>query len=370
MIGQAINRRNWIRQATILGAASTLTGTFIQAESAEQAPQAAMIKLSGNENPYGPSDNAREAMTGCFKISNRYPFGDARALQGKVAQRFDLSEQRVLLGAGSSHILEVLGRWVADQGLPLVHSAPTFDILPTFVGRHGGEVHTVPMTGTFDYDLEGLIKASANHTGVVYLVNPNNPTGTKIPRKELLAFCREVTRNAYLILDEAYIEYISDDESLVSVLGEFPRLIIVRTFSKIFGLAGMRIGYLLGGQEIVSQLKDLSIWSYHSMNALGIAAASASLADMPFVKQSRSRNQAVKKETLKGLAKLAIRPANAAANFVFFPIPGNKDLQALMLAKGIRIGQLSWQEKLHARVTIGTHEEMNQFVKSITEIYA
>ncbi len=364
------NRRKWLKQISALGAASILTTPLFSNFGAYNKDiKTEFIKLSSNENPYGPSKKAQQAILNNMGITNRYPFDLTHDLEDELTTKNGLDMGMVLLGAGSSELLQTLGHWIVSNALRLTYSTPTFEILPNYVKRLKGQVDSVNMTSQFEYDLEKLLVNSSRNPGVVYLVNPNNPTGTKIPKSELLAFLKEVTKHSYLILDEAYIEYVSDSESLVTEIELNPKLIVLRTFSKIYGLAGLRVGYLLGHPSLINELKDISIWGSHSLNVEGIMAARVSLNDQQFIEESRSNNEEIKKTTISTLKEVGIIPYQSSTNFIFFPIPNNDDLRAILALEKISIGQIKIKETNYARVTIGTSHEMKILIKHISKIY-
>jgi len=363
------NRRDWIKQVTAFGAGSLLMTPALSNGWPVPVSDRGLIKLSSNENPYGPSKKAQLALLKYTGINNRYPFDLVTDLEEALAAKNGLKKSSVLLGAGSSELLQSLGLWIIYEKLPLTYSSPTFEILPRFIQRLNGEVQAVHMTKHFLYDMEKILATSSEKPGAVYLVNPNNPTGTKIPKTDLINFCREVTKHSYLILDEAYIEYVSDNESLVTEITYNPKLIVLRTFSKIYGLAGLRMGYLLAHASLINELKSFCIWGNHSLNAAGIISAKESLNDQKFVEESRSNNKAVKELTTNALRALNIIPYPSETNFIFFPIPRGIDLRSMLASQNISIGQLKIKSTSYARVTIGTKNEMNQFIKHLYNIY-
>ncbi|WP_416864780.1 MAG: pyridoxal phosphate-dependent aminotransferase [Imperialibacter sp.] len=366
------NRRNWIKQVSILGATSLFLTPAALGNELVPRPKdidSEFIRLNRNENPYGPSKKAQQAILNHIGSTNRYPFDLANDLANAIAAKYGVDRQMIHLGAGSSELLQTLGFWIIKQALPLTYCTPTFEILPSFVQRLNGQVQSVPMLQQFKYDLDHLLSRCARIPGVVYLVNPNNPTGSKIEKNDLLTFCQEVTKHSYLILDEAYTEYVSDDSSLITQINHNPKLIVVRTFSKIYGLAGSRIGYLMGHASLIEKLKDLSVWDNHSLNGAGIMAAMESIDDHQFVKESRLKNNSVKESTIKALTDLDIIPFASATNFIFLPTPNNDDLRSILEYKKITIGQLKIKETNYARISIGTNDEMSKLIKCLTEVY-
>ena len=205
--------------------------------------------------------------------------------------------------------------------------------------------------------------------GIIYLVNPNNPTGIKTSSKALRSFCERASAHSHIIVDEAYIEYIGMQESLADMIRSNERIIIVRTFSKIYGLAGLRIGYLMAHPDTINKLKPLRIWNNDSLSIAGIAAARASLEDQNFVRESLEKNEMIRSSTIQSLRELDIQPYESNTNFIFFKIPGNKDLASLLKKHNMLVGQKKIDGENYARITIGTKEEMNTFINYITNIF-
>lgn len=352
----------------MVSASSLLVEPTLGAQHVIPQQNLPFVKLSSNENPYGPSKKVLKVISSELNSANRYPFVHANELSERLVSKNNLASDQVLLGAGSSQLLEWLSFWIVEKQLTLVYSKPTFEILPNLVQSLGGQIESIPMSEGFEYDLDRLLEAAQKTKGVVYLVNPNNPTGTKIPKNKLKSFCEEISRHSFLILDEAYIEYLSDDESILNSIRDNPKLIVVRTFSKVYGLAGLRVGYLMSNANIVSQLKEFSVWANHSLNNVGISAAMASLDDQHFINESRSKNNRSRNQTLNSLSELKITPYPSHTNFIFFPTPENMDLRSLLAEQGVGIGQVKFENQVYARVTIGIQEEMSFLIKSLTKI--
>ncbi|MEQ8626786.1 histidinol-phosphate transaminase [Ekhidna sp.] len=365
-----ISRRKWMGQMTALIASSTLiVPNLAYGTETEANPTTNLIKLSGNENPYGPSQKALEAIKKSLSLGNRYPFGEASALHDQLAKQMSVNSKQLLLGSGSSQLLQLLAHWAVIQKYPVTYPSPTFDILPNQVKALGGIVNEIKMEDGFRYDLDQIGKQARKTPGIIYLVNPNNPTGIKTSAQALRNFCKTATAHSYVIIDEAYIEYVGEQDSLVNMIHDNERIIIVRTFSKVYGLAGLRIGYLMAHAKTINKLKPLRIWNNDSLSMTGIAAARASLDDPAFIRESLNKNKTIRDTTVKKLVNLGIQPYASDTNFIFFRIPENKDLASLLKKRKMLIGQKEIGGINYARVTIGTKEEMNTFINHITNIY-
>ncbi|WP_370086440.1 histidinol-phosphate transaminase [Ekhidna sp.] len=362
-----ISRRKWMGQMTLLIASPAIASNLLHSTTSSVKPD--LIKLSGNENPYGPSPKALVAIREMATMGNRYPFGEAELLHNQLASQMSVSSDQLLLGSGSSQLLQLLAHWIVLMKYPVTYASPTFDILPSQVRQLGGQVNEIKMNDDFQYDLNQIGEKAKGNPGIIYLVNPNNPTGIKTSAQELKNFCKQESKHSYIIVDEAYIEYIGLEESLVDMIHNNEKIIIVRTFSKIYGLAGLRIGYLMAHANTINKLKPLRIWNNDSLSIAGIAAAKASLEDDVFVRESLNKNQTIRATTIESLRYLGIHPYKSHTNFIFFKIPGNKDLGSLLKKHNMLVGQKKVNDRNYARVTIGTKEEMNIFIKHITNIY-
>lgn len=329
------------------------------------------VKLSANENPYGPSKLAQEAIRKHIVNGNRYPNELRNQLTEQLAECESLDKSNILLGAGSSDLLQLLACWCVHENKSLHTSKLTFDILPGFVKRFSGHVLEAEQTEDKGFDLV-KIEANANENpGLVYLVNPNNPTGSKLNYNELLAFCKRVSRHSFVIVDEAYIEYVDGNESVSHLIRSNDRIIVVRTFSKIHGLAGLRVGYLLGHSEVVQLLKKYQVWSGANLNVLGMAAAQASLTDSEFLNEARKKNEENRSYTHTALKRLGRYCVEPNANFIWFDC-GNRDgtqLSHVFAQNNIIVGAGTVDGSTWMRVTIGKEETMQRFIKVAKSIW-
>ncbi len=357
-----INRRAWLKQSTLLSA-GLLSARQSAGWSALEADTSERIKLSGNENPYGPFPSALKAMKQKLSAGNRYAMNQADEFKSELAAAHGLHRDNILLGAGSSQLLHLIGNWVVHTNRDLIFSSPTFEILPDYVTRLDGSAIKIPVTAGFTQDLKAIRNAIAGDRSVVYLVNPNNPTGVAIDKQALQSFCQEISKKNTIILDEAYIEYLGESESLISWVVDNPNILVLRTFSKVYGLAGMRIGYLAGHADVIDRLKKYQIWRSDSLTITGIVAAHASMEDTSSITNTLALNDETRGFTVSTLKELNIACCPSSTNFIFFPIPGDIDLRGALLKSNILIGQLSYNKRRYARVTIGKMWEMQRFLE-------
>lgn len=362
---QTTNRRHWIKQASL-----AIAGIGFATESFGHAPKmmppGPNIRLSANENPYGPSPFARKAMTDMVTLSNRYPFSD---LTGQVRERIrkehQLDKEHVLLGAGSSEILGLVAQLAASRQGNAVSANPTFGIWWTAAQRGGLNITKVPLTAGKGHDLPAMLAAINSDTRLVYVCNPNNPTGTITETMALKEFITTVSQQTMVLLDEAYIEYC-DEPSLASMVASNKNIIVAKTFSKIYGMAGARIGYALAHPETIRQLGQFQPWENAGASRVSLAGALASLDDTAFVSDSKKWNAGAREYTRKELEKLNIRTIPSHANFLYLSVNDYpQDYHARLAANHILGGRMVEEEGRWARITIGTGEEMKAYIRAL-----
>ncbi|WP_286755366.1 histidinol-phosphate transaminase [Roseivirga sp. UBA838] len=364
-IQQSINRRDWLGTALTMGG-SLLLSPYLSKEFLRQNDAETVIKLNANENPYGPPKSVLDSIRHFDGELFRYQGIYANNLREQLASFHGLESQMIMLGAGSSVLLQLLGHYVQQKSATLHYCSPTFNILPDTLKKAGGKLNSLPLTTDYKFDLAALKEADET-PGAIYLVNPNNPTGTFYERTEMELFCKSINSKTLIILDEAYIEYAGDGQSLVGLLKQMPNLIIVRTFSKIYGMAGLRMGYLMASAAIIRQLQQLVPWPNHDLSTLSLVAAGNALQSSSFVQTTRTTNARVMQSTIKALESLGYRCSPSVANFVYFNTKG-KNLRAALEGYGVQIGQLDYENQTFARVTVGKEQEMERFVQCLQKL--
>lgn len=330
------------------------------------------LRLGANENPYGPSLAAREAMKNYILEGNRYPFALAQELIEMLTDRNDLGENQVLLGAGSSELLLNAASWALEAGLPVVSADPVFPIFGRYVERFGGAVTHVPLNAKKEHDLPSMLKATQETPGIVYIVNPNNPTGTLLDRQKLLDFVTEASKSSYVLLDEAYTEFVDPNygNSLMKEVSNNPKLIVLRTFSKVFGIAGMRMGYAMAHPETLRKFSSYQIWPNASANAAAIGAAIACLEDHAFVNMTIEKNAVAKQHVYDTLDQMNIRYIPSYTNFMIFDLKGYAgQFKSDMAKQNILLQQVKESDELWCRLSIGKLEEMTQFTKKLKQLW-
>ena len=243
-----------------------------------------LIRLGSNENPHGPSTLAKQAMIDAVGISNRYQWDMNALLKTEIAKMTGHTKDHVALGAGSSELLGVVSLWAAYKKGNVVASEPTFKLWMPAARRMGLSTKLVPLTSTKHNDLNGLMNAMDQETKMVYLCNPNNPTGTVSPTSDLENFIKKVASTTIVLLDEAYTDYY-DTPSMSKMIDVYPNLVIAKTFSKTFGMAGARVGYVLAHPNTIKALNEFQAWANAGPSAVSmkgaLAATAATRGDTP-----------------------------------------------------------------------------------------
>ena len=333
--------------------ASTLTGATFQSN---------MIRLGSNENPHGPSTLAKQAMIDAVGISNRYQWDMNGELKTEIAKMTGHTKDHVALGAGSSELLGIVSLWAAFKKGNVVASEPTFKLWMPAARRMGLPTKLVPLTETKHNDLNGLMNAMDDQTRMVYLCNPNNPTGTVSPTSVLEEFIKKVASTTIVLLDEAYTDYY-DTPSMSKMIDAYPNLVIAKTFSKTFGMAGARVGYVLAHPNTIKQLNEFQAWANAGPSAVSMQGALAAIKDKAFVTYCKQENIKAKDILYKGFDALGIKHIKSFTSFVYFDTATyKKDVPALLLANQITGARSFEQNSSWLRISIGTVAEMEKVV--------
>ena len=321
-----------------------------------------MIRLGSNENPHGPSTLAKQAMIDAVGISNRYQWDMNALLKTEIAKMTGHTKDHVALGAGSSELLGVVSLWAAYKKGNVVASEPTFKLWMPAARRMGLPTKLVPLTSTKHNDLNGLMNAMDQDTKMVYLCNPNNPTGTVNPTSDLENFIKKVASTTIVLLDEAYTDYY-DTPSMAKMIDAYPNLVIAKTFSKTFGMAGARVGYVLAHPNTIKDLNEFQAWANAGPSAVSMQGALAAIKDKEFVAYCKQENIKAKDILYQGFDALGIKHIKSFTSFVYFDTATyKKDIPALLLANQI-IGARSFEENSSwLRISIGTVAEMEKVV--------
>lgn len=327
-----------------------------------------IIKLASNENPLGISPKAEEAMHAALADIARYPDGNSFALRDAVSIKFGLSPEQLVFGNGSNDILELAARAFLAPGAEAIYSQHAFAVYALVTQAVGATGVVVPAKD-FGHDLSAMLAAINSSTRMVFIANPNNPTGTLIHKEVLLSFLRQVPEHVLVVLDEAYDEYLPDNLKSESVnwLNEFKNLVVSRTFSKAYGLAGLRIGFGMAATEVADIMNRVR--QPFNVNSVAQAAAVASLADDAFVARSYALNQAGMLQITRGLTILGLEFIPSFGNFVSFRIDGATAMYRRLLEHGVIVRPIaSYEMPDYLRVSIGLFAENARFLEVLEKI--
>ena len=329
-----------------------------------------IIRLSANENSYGPSPKAFQAITDSFGLACRYPDEHNNVLIDKLAKLNGVNHDQILLGDGSGEILKLCAEtFTGPQKGKLVAADPTFEAILNNASANGAEVVKVPLTGNFQHDLPKMLESAK--AGLIYVCNPNNPTASITPKDELRDFIATTPPQTMILVDEAYFHYADspDYESVIALVKDHPNLIVSRTFSKIYGMAGLRCGYCVAQKETIDRLRRNQMWD--SVNCMALAAATASLDDLDHVPNGQRLNREAKTFVTSELDKMGYEQIPSQANFIMFDCkrPVAPLIQAMKQRK-VHVGRLFPALPNHMRLTIGKKTEMESFVSAFKQVTA
>lgn len=366
-------RRQWLKRtaaaASVLPVVSWYNGLESLATPNSIQDQPA-IRLNSNENPYGPGPMARKAILDALSEANRYPRNAIKALTEAIAAREGVTTEHIFITAGSTELLGLAGLAYGLPGGELVSCDPTFDFLLLYAERIGCEWKRTPLTNEQQFDLNALSAQTGKNTRLIFICNPNNPTGVEIPTTALRDFCISHSRDYSIFIDEAYIELSPNgrNSSMVSLIKANPNIIIGRTFSKIFGLAGMRIGYAVAHPSTIRKLENFHIGRMISVSNLAAAAAHASLQDNEFENLCRQKIIAERISLMDFFKSKNIHYLHSAGNFLCFENSRFPDRPLKLMEKENILVRDYRHFPDWTRVSIGTTEDMNAF-KAAVEKY-
>ncbi len=327
-----------------------------------------IIKLASNENPLGPSRRAVAAMRNALGKAHLYPDGSAFHLKQKLATHLGVTTSNLVLGNGSNEVLEMVGHAMLRPGTGAVVSQYCFAVYPIVTALSGAALTVVPARN-HGHDLDAMLAAIRDDTRVVFVANPNNPTGTTASPAQLESFIQAVPSHVLIVLDEAYIEFLDGALDLLPGIrdGSRPNLLLVRTFSKIHGLAGIRLGYGIGHPDLIAQLEKVR--EPFNVNAVAQAGAVAALDDQSHAARTRKNNQRGLKLYSKTLKKLGLEYVPSTANFVLVRVgDGLKVFSGLQKLGVITRPMAGYQLPEWIRISIGTSEENERCLAALTQV--
>jgi len=328
-----------------------------------------IVKLASNENPLGPSPKAIQAISSELDDLTRYPDGNGFHLKTALAKKLGVKTEQVTLGNGSNDVLDLIARAYAEPGREVIFSQYAFAVYPIATQAVNATAVMTPALN-WGHDLDAMLGAITDKTSLIFIANPNNPTGTVLSKAELVAFLSKVPERVIVVLDEAYIEYNQDPEfpDGISLLKEYPNLIVTRTFSKAWGLAGLRVGYAVAGADVSDVLNRVR--HPFNVNSLALAAACAALTDQDYLQKSIAMNAAGMCQLEEAFDRLGYDYIPSKGNFVCFDAKqSGVEMYQELLKQGVIVRPVSnYGMPNHLRVSVGLPEENQRFIDVLESI--
>ena len=328
--------------------------------------ESTIVKLASNENPLGVSPKAAQAMRAILDGLARYPDGNGFELKRALARRFGVALDSIVLGNGSNDVLELVALAFLGPGRAAVYSQHAFAVYPLATQARGARRIVVPAMD-YGHDLEAMARAVDDETCVVWIANPNNPTGTLAPPEALEALVRRVPERVIVVIDEAYNEYLPADlrTDTVKWIKRHPNLVVTRTFSKAYGLAGLRVGYALAHPSVADVMNRVR--QPFNVNSIALEAAAAALEDMEFVARSFAGNLQGMRQLREGAERLGLSFIPSYANFLTIRVGKAQEIYKRLLRRGVIVRPVGGGYELpeHLRVTVGTEEENERFLSAL-----
>lgn len=367
-----INRRQWLQKSAIATSLLTL-GCRTNFELAAAKPfqnsliNTSPLPLHWNENPFGPSEKAVQAVTAVMTKANRYPDDMVAELKGILANKYAVENEQVLLTNGSTEILGLVGQQVGFDKGEIVMPSPSFPTMAMFAADSAATIKKVPLDKSNRIDLDQTLAAISEQTKVVFICNPNNPTSTEVDNAALKAFCRAVPKKVLVFVDEAYIEYskLGAAGSMIPLVNELPNLMVCRTFSKAYGMAGLRLGYAISSKAHIDALKSRYVGAEFATGWPALVAAKATMEDIDFMTNGIQKNQEGRDILYKAFDKWGVAYSPSATNFLYVESKYFvSDVRAKLKTENILITK--WPDMVdHIRVSISEPSHMSQFVEVV-----
>jgi len=364
-----VTRRNFFRNVAAGAAATAALPALAELAFSELVPASRAsepgepIILSRNENAYGPSQKVIASMQEAVGFANRYPDPAVSALHERIAKSHSIKPEQLVLGCGSGEILNIAAAAFLGPGKKLITGLPTFESIGRSAKTLGAEVAEVPLTKSYSHDLEAMLARVDASTGLIYICNPNNPTGSLTPRKDLEAFIRKLPATTTILLDEAYHHFVPatpDYASFIDKPMNDDRVIVARTFSKVFGLAGIRVGYAVGAPEKMHALADRRL--KEGINAIGAHCALVAYDDLDYVQMSAKRNARDRQEFFNQAKARKLQGIDSYTNFAMLQTRRPAlDVIAHFRKNNVEIARLFPSMNTFVRVSFGTPPEMKEF---------
>ena len=323
-----------------------------------------VIKLASNENPLGVSKKVQEAIKSAITQIGRYPDGNGYYLKDSLAKKLPVSVKSITLGNGSNDILELIPRaYVCSKDDEVIFSQYAFVVYPLVTKAIGAKAIVTP-ANDFGHDLNAMYEAITDKTKVIFIANPNNPTGTLLSNEEIYNFLKKVSNEIIVVLDQAYIEYLDVEDVYIDWLKDFPNLVITRSFSKAYGLAGLRVGYSISSEEIADYLNRIR--QPFNVNLIAQEAAIAALSDADFLAESVKVNSDGLLQLEEGFRSLGLKFIKSYANFISVKVSNSMELNQKLLEQGIIVRPVEMKDYL--RISVGTNAENAKFLETLKKI--
>ena len=364
------DRRKWLQTVGMSGGFALLGGleSYALKTPGSWLKDEFPVKLNANENPYGPSEKVRAKLTASFDLACRYPFRTLSGFVKLIAEKEGVSKDHIVITGGSTEGLKASGLVFGGSDSEIIAADPTFQALLRYAETFNTKVHRVPLNDALEHDLEAMSAKINARTSLIFICNPNNPSGTLLPVSKLKDFCTSHDQDAVIFSDEAYYDFITEADypSMVELVKQGRNVIVSRTFSKVYGLAGMRLGYLVARPDMAGKLKKAVM---ANTNILALEAAKTALTDDEFYKFSIAKNHEAKEYIYNTLDQLELPYVKSHTNFVFFK--SGRPIQELITAmeeKGVIIGRPFPPLYHWARISTGTMPQVEMFGKALKEV--
>ncbi|MBC7570243.1 MAG: histidinol-phosphate aminotransferase family protein [Spirosoma sp.] len=387
-MSSSLTRRDWLRASGLLTAGLSAGMRIAKADAPMSVGQSVFVdefaalgtppetmpamraRLLANENPLGIAQSAKDAIVKAMERGNRYAWSEFGQLKDLLAADELVTASNIMMSPGSSDILMAAADHYAKEGGTILTSVLTYDDLLRRAAGQGAKIKALPMTKDYKYDLPAIKAAITPDVKLIYIVNPNNPTGTIIPAAELEALCREVSSKVPVFIDEAYIDFYepADRPKLGKVVADGNNVILARTFSKIHGFAGLRLGYAIAQPDTLKLLKPYTNGD-SAVSITTLMAGIASYKDKEWQNHCRAENAKAREYTAKALAGMGYEVIPSSTNFMLFPIRmKTASFQQKMMADGIGIQTRELDGQPYCRVSVGTMDEMKMFIDSFKKV--
>jgi len=385
-----MNRRKWLKSGLIAAGSLSLAPELAWSKTTKNRSQSIIweidhpsyhgasaelkARLNANENPHGPSPSVKQAISDAISLGNRYGHADAAILIDMIAKKEGVTPEHIMLGPGSTDLLEKTAITRFMKGGNIVSADPSYMSLINTAQAVGADWKAIPLTKDYAHDLPAMEAAVDDKTQLVYVCNPNNPTGSITEAKALRDFCSRVSAKTPVFIDEAYLDFLDDPEgnTMVGLVAQGKDVIVARTFSKIHSMAGLRIGYIVATPERIKSITNM-VRSTMGLCVTSLKGAIASMDDGAFCADCKELNAAARDYLCAELDKLGYQYIPSYTNFVIFPLKSGADGKQFMNAmteKGVGIRMFSINNAPWCRVSIGTMPEMNLFTEAFKQVTA